>query len=286
MTGGNFPGAAQWTSKYGSVVCSIIPYARKYGFEVDDGGTDGINEKGLGAHVLYLEATQYAEPDATPAVSYLRWARYILDNFATVKEAVEGMKNIRIAAVKLGKEVLGAHLAIEDPSGDNAIFEVLDGKLVIHHGQEYTVMTNDPPYDWQVVNLSQYNGFGGSKSMPGSIEPGDRFVRLAYYTKHLPDPETPEQAVGYAMSAIRNVAVPFGAPYGGRTGAATYPTWWMSATDLDRGIYFFNWAKNPNIVWIHTKEIDYSEGSGCRVVDPKDPALAGDITRSFKPLKE
>jgi penicillin V acylase-like amidase (Ntn superfamily) len=36
-----------------------------------------------------------------------------------------------------------------DPSGDSAILEYLGGKLVTHHGPEYKVMTNSPPYDQQ-----------------------------------------------------------------------------------------------------------------------------------------
>jgi len=34
------------------------------------------------------------------------------------------------------------HLAISDPTGDSALFEYLDGKLLIHHGRQYQVMTN------------------------------------------------------------------------------------------------------------------------------------------------
>ena len=39
------------------------------------------------------------------------------------------------------------HLAVSDPTGDSAIFEYIAGKLVIHHGKEYQVMTNSPIYD-------------------------------------------------------------------------------------------------------------------------------------------
>jgi glycosyltransferase involved in cell wall biosynthesis len=54
---------------------------------------------------------------------------------------------------------MGAHLALEDPSGDSAIIEPIDGELVVHHGAEYTVMANSPAYDEQLANLSRYEGF-------------------------------------------------------------------------------------------------------------------------------
>ena len=37
------------------------------------------------------------------------------------------------------------HLVISDASGDSAVFEYVDCKLVIHHGKQYRVVTNSPP---------------------------------------------------------------------------------------------------------------------------------------------
>jgi penicillin V acylase-like amidase (Ntn superfamily) len=39
------------------------------------------------------------------------------------------------------------HLAMSDASGDSAVFEYVKGKLVIHHGKQFKVMTNSPTYD-------------------------------------------------------------------------------------------------------------------------------------------
>lgn len=47
------------------------------------------------------------------------------------------------------------HLALEDSTGDSAILEYINGKLVIHHGRQYQVMTNDPPYDQQLALLAK-----------------------------------------------------------------------------------------------------------------------------------
>ena len=71
-----------WTSKYGSVVCSFYEVAT----------VDGMNEKGLVADVLYLVESDYGKPDGSkPTLSISAWAQYALDNFATVAEAVDAL---------------------------------------------------------------------------------------------------------------------------------------------------------------------------------------------------
>jgi len=60
MTGGSVGNnTATWTSKYGSVTASIVGYAepKPECGDLDfyeDLDTDGVNEKGLGAHLLYV----------------------------------------------------------------------------------------------------------------------------------------------------------------------------------------------------------------------------------------
>lgn len=286
MEGGSSTTSLTWTSTYGSVTSSIYPYAKQYGYTLDDGASDGLNEAGLSVHLLYLEATQYAEPDDTAGVSMFRMVRYLLDNFATTAEAVEAMADVRVEGVPLGESIFGTHFAIVDASGDSAVIEFLNGETVIHHGPEFNIMTNDPTFDWQLTNLKQYTGFGGSREIPGGVEGADRFVRLAHYVNYLPEPETPEEGAASALSAISSVAVPFGAPYFGFGGEiSTYPTWWTSVADIENRTYYFNWVQAPNIVWVDLNEVDLSEGSGMRFVDPKAPALVGDVSTSFLPVQ-
>jgi choloylglycine hydrolase len=284
MVGDSGPKAAKWTSKYGSVVANIYGYAQKLGLDANDGASDGINEKGLAAHLLYLEATKYSQGGKRPSVNYLRWVRYVLDNFATVAEAVEGMKKVDITSVELGDEAIPLHMAVEDPSGDSAVFEIIDGKLVTYHGKQYTTMANDPSFEVQLENVKRYVGLGGDKEIPGDAESPNRFVRAAYYLKYLPTPSDSEQAVGMVMSVARAASVPFGAPYNGRAGESVYPTWWVSATDLKNRVYYFSWVQNPNVVWVDLAHVDFSQGSPIKRLNPRNPAISGDVTRAFEPI--
>ncbi len=38
------------------------------------------------------------------------------------------------------------HLSISDASGDAAILECIEGKLVIHHSRKHVMMTNSPTF--------------------------------------------------------------------------------------------------------------------------------------------
>ena len=69
----------KWTSKYGSVVTSAFEIA----------STDGMNEKGLVANLLWLPEAEYPIRDQSkPGLAITAWVQYMLDNFATVGEAV------------------------------------------------------------------------------------------------------------------------------------------------------------------------------------------------------
>ena len=173
--GGLGKGSLEWTSKYGSVVASVY-----------EGGTaDGMNEKGFVANLLYLAESEYpAADDKRPGVCITAWAQYLLDNFATVNEAVAEVKKdaFRVVPVVAPNGAKGTvHIAISDPTGDSAIFEYVKGKLVIHHGKEYQVMTNSPTFDKQLAINEYWKEFDGAVMLPGTVRAADRFARASYY---------------------------------------------------------------------------------------------------------
>ena len=173
------PDSPKWVSRYGSVVASAYNIA----------SADGMNEKGLVANMLYLAEAEYGGLDDKPPMSIGLWAQYVLDNYATVAEAVEGLQAqpFRIIAPKLPNgSAATLHLSISDPSGDSAIFEYLDGELVVHHGKQFTVMTNSPSYDQQLALNSYWKKIGGLKFLPGTNSAADRFARASFLLGAIP----------------------------------------------------------------------------------------------------
>lgn len=275
----------RWTSRFGST--AIVSF--------DGAATDGLNEKGLAAHMLVLAASEHEPKDARAELPDSHWAQYVLDNFATVKEVVDAhtagkFRIVAAYAPELGYvKPLGIHLAVEDSSGDSAIFEYIKGKLVIHHGPEYRVMTNDPPLDEMLQRMKKYKAFGGSDELPGDIEPEDRFARLAEYYKYLPDPKNYTEAVAGAMSLLRIAQVPFRDP--ARVEASGQGFWgavqtnWVSAADVTNSIYYVNSATVPSLFWIELEKVDLSPQAPLVFLDPHDPKIGGDARGFLKPWK-
>ena len=146
--GGVGEGSLQWVSKYGSVVASVFHLA----------STDGVNEAGLAGNILYLVDSDYGHREGQKKISVGAWLQLMLDQFATVREAVDYSRadNLTIVAPNLPDGTAASvHLALSDARNDSAIFEFIDGRLRIHHGSQFRVMTNSPPYDQQVA-LSTY----------------------------------------------------------------------------------------------------------------------------------
>src|SRR5689334_10193092 len=83
------------------------------------------------------------------------------------------------------------HVAVEDAVGDSAIIEYIGGKPLIHHGRDYRIMTNDPPYDEQLELAGAYD-FSQPTSdtpLPGNVNPRDRFARATYFLQIMPAPK-------------------------------------------------------------------------------------------------
>lgn len=260
-----------WTSRYASLVTTI------YGM----GTVDGLNEAGLAGHSLYLEATDFGDRDpAKPAVQAGLWLQYLLDQAGSVAEALELMTQLDVLKVSAHGHDANLHLALEDADGDSAIIEFAGGRPVIHHGRQYTLMTNDPTYDEQLELLGRQDFSHPSRDMPlpGNVNAVDRFQRAAYYSALLPSPRTQREAVAAVMAIMRNVSVPFGAPYGD---FGVYDTEYRTVTDLTNRMYFFELTTSPNVIWVALDQLQLTAGGPPLAIDPFDESLVGDVTDRF-----
>lgn len=271
----------QWTSKYGSLITS--------GYDIST--TDGVNEAGLSANLLWLVESQYPVFDANskPGLTIAAWAQYVLDNFATVQEAVDALhkQSFTIVSDNVPGEnrLTTLHLSMSDASGDSAIVEYIDGKQVIHHNRSYQIMTNSPTFEQQLAVNQYWQSVGGTTFLPGTNRAADRFARAAFYVNAIPKAEDPNMALASVLSVIRNVSVPYGLTTPEAPNISS--TRWRTVFDHQRKLYFFDSALTPNTFWVDMKALDFSQKTGqvlkLDLGHNQSHTFSGNATGQFQP---
>lgn len=268
-----------WISKYGSVITT--------GYDI--GTCDGMNEKGLVASLLYLKETVYARPgDTRPVMGASILTQYILDNFATVHEAVDEFKKekFQIDAPDLPNHGPAStfHWAITDAMGNSAILEYLDGKLCIHEGKKFQVMTNSPRYDDQIAINDYWREVGGLHMLPGTNRAADRFVRTSLYINSIPQTDDPKIAVMSVLSVMRSVSVPFGFSIPDKPNIAS--TRWRTVSDEKNKVYYFESTLTPNFFWLDLKKINFNPAASVKKLSlTNGEVYAGDAVGNLKDSK-
>lgn len=282
------PAAITWTSVYGSVVTS--------GYEA--GTTDGMNERGLVANILYLAEADYGVPGTSgPFLSIALWAQYVLDNFATVAEAVAALEArtfVLLAPTLPNGAPATLHLSISDATGDSAIFEYLGGELIVHHGRDHVVMTNSPPYEQQMALNAYWKNIGGLTFLPGTNNAADRFARASFllgaipkeldsnYIAGVPNHDYAHQAVAIVLSLQRAVSVPLGIATPDQPNISS--TIWRTASDQKNLVYVFDSATRPSVFWVDLKKVDLSPGQPVRkLAIAHGEVFAGEVGAAFQP---
>jgi choloylglycine hydrolase len=258
-----------------------------------------MNEKGLVANLLYLAESDYGKPDGKPPLSISLWAQYALDQFATVDEAVKalGAEPFRVIAPLLPNGA-GAqlHLALSDATGDSAIVEYIGGKLVIHHGRQYQVMTNSPSFDQQLAINQYWEGIGALAFLPGTTRAADRFARAwffihaipkaadASFIKAVPGASYGNQAALSVLSVMRAVSVPLGITTPGKPNLSA--TVWRTVADQTKKVYFFDSAMSPDTFWVPLSDLDFNQGAAVKkltLVGGK--VYSGNAASQFQPAE-
>ena len=243
----------KWVSKYGSVVTSAFEIA----------STDGMNEKGLVANLLWLPEAKYPARDKSkPGLAITAWVQYMPD----------------------GSRLATLHLSASDATGDCAIFEYTDGKLTVYHSKEYKVMTNSPTYNKQLALNEYWKSIGGLSFLPGTNRPSDRFARASFYVNALPETDDVRIAVASVFSVVRNASVPYGISTPENPEIST--TQWRTVSESKDLMYFFESSLTPNTFWVNLREMDLSEGAPVlKLSISNGETYHGNTNKEFKPAQ-
>jgi choloylglycine hydrolase len=280
-----------WQAKYGFVGMNTRGL---------DQTPDGLNEAGLSVGLLYLPGfAKYQEvgaQDRSRALANLEVGNWILSNFATVEEVKEAIKNVVVFDYALpGYGSFPLHFAIYDAKGGAIVIEYVNGQRFVYDNP-VGVLTNSPPFDWQLTNLRNYInltnlnvtslklgnflleplGQGtGLLGIPGDYTPPHRFVRAVALAYASVRPATSAEGANLAFHILNNVDIPIGvvasktAPTstaGSSTPKSTTDasgleydfTEWVTVRDLTNKLFYYRTYKNLAIRKIDLKKLPFT----------------------------
>lgn len=268
-----------WTTRYGVVGATTV---------MDEFITEGVNEKGLSAGIFFFahygSLAPYNPKKAKKSVSDAELVPWLLTNFATVDEALKGLKKIEIipiaAADDKGTYNTG-HWRIADATGRSVVLEITNkGERHIYENK-VGVLTNSPDFPWQVANLNNYVNlnpgtvsprefdgvpmfsFGASSSLlglPGDFTPPSRFVRAFFWLHSLRQPADTYAAVTQTFHILNTFDIPVGAEFALDQQIPDIPsaTQVTCVTDTTHPAFYYRTMYNSQIRKVDLSKIDFS----------------------------
>ena len=233
-------GVINWVSEYGSITFN------QYGKEFPTGG---MNEKGLVVELMWLEGTKYATQDSRPAIGVLQWIQFQLDNCENVDEVIATDNRLRIAQ----ESATPLHYLIADKNGNAATIEFLNGKMIVHKGNQlpYPVLTNSTystSINYATPRLSNQN------SHPlyslGSL---DRFTNICSMLTNFKQKDG-VSPIDYSFEILNSVA------------QQDYTKWSIVYDITDKKIYFKT-SGNPSVRFLSFSDFDFSCNKSPKAID-------------------
>ena len=244
---------------------------------------DGLNEKGLAVGIFYFPGyAKYqavADSEADRALAPHELATYLLGTCASVGEAVEAARGVKVGAVAVAEFgfVPPVHYVVHDAAGRCAVIEHVDGGVKVHD-DPLGVVTNAPTFDWHVTNLRNYinlsvtdvpkvdlggrefAAFGmgsGMHGLPGDFTPPSRFVRAAAFSRSSLPVASGREGVLRAFHILNQFDIPEGSVRDSTGGKVTEEsTQWTAASDLKNLRYYIHTYKSRRIRMVDLKGLD------------------------------
>lgn len=261
-----------WQSKYQSICYYIYgQLPKRVGYtDIEFCAMDGMNSTGLAVSVLADSKSSFkrVQHPGKNKIATICFSQFLLDSFATVKEAV---KHIELNPPFLfdpgvpNKSNRDAwfHFALSDPSGDSAIIEFNKGVAEIYHHPDYVIVTNQPSYDVQ-LNILQYWQYqwqpdikGGEKdgailtTVPGGTSSVQRFERAYYYQHFIQPLACPKQAVAQTKGIMSTVTTPMNFSKDGENKERYSYTIWSTLCDQMNKRYYFQPSQTMNSMYLN-----------------------------------
>jgi choloylglycine hydrolase len=277
-------GGLSWTAKYGYVGLNVAGLGPEFEHMI----ADGMNEKGLSIGALWLPRfTEYSPTvsDNAQALNVTDFANWVLGNFATVNEVGEGLAQVQIWGGSWLSSKIPMHFSIHDASGTSIVIEFLaDYRGGLQYHNTVGVLTNAPPFAWQLINIRNYVGLSsvdaqpitiggnsypppghgsGMRGVPGDSTPPSRFIRILFQKQFVTQPADNAHAGSLALHLLNTVDIPLGTSAAQQEqnpskGNDDY-TQWVVVKALTARTFSYRTAANPTLMQINFAELDLDD---------------------------
>ena len=231
-----------WMLRYGSVT---------FGLMASEFPVGGLNEAGLSVESLFdFDSVFPAEAGTLPYINNRQWLQFLLDQAATVDQAIALTQRVRVHALTKPN-----HLFICDAGGACAVLEFANGNLV--------ATAHDQLQPALITNYSFKSSVAGTPDKAGDT----RFTRAAAAIRGY----TGKKSIfdfGYDLLE----RVPLGPEYTG----------WQVIYNLTKKQVFFHSQEAPGKKQISLAKIDFSPRAQQLMLDIHDQR-EGDVSRKLKP---
>jgi penicillin V acylase-like amidase (Ntn superfamily) len=245
---------AKWAARYGSV--TVNQFGREMPLE-------GMNEAGLVVATLWLDETSLPADTTLPSLGSLQWVQFMLDQAATVPEAL-ALDSTVVITPGAGSTV---HFFLADAEGGSAVIEYLDGRRVHHTGATLPVaaITNDT-YEHSREFLNGLKPFGGTADMPTDMGSLPRFARaVRYQGRFAGEPDL--GLINHGFASLASVS----------SGLATQ---WSAVYDQPHRRVWIRTQRNQQLRAIDFSRFDFTPASGERMLEI-DAGEGGDVSPRF-----
>ncbi len=233
---------------------------------------EAANEKGLCIAGLNFPENAWYSPMPDPVktnVSPFELIPWLLGRCANLTEARHLLNRTHLIAIPFSPDLplSPLHWHIADKTGSIVLESTKEGIFV--YDNPVGVMTNNPPFPFQLQNLCQYMNlmpgtpdncfstvsglkpFGqglGSVGLPGDFSPASRFVKAAYLSLNSVCRENEESCIAQLFHLLDSVAMV--------RGSVIIPdkqldiTTYSCCIDADRGRYYYRSYENSGIAGV------------------------------------
>lgn len=243
---------------------------------------DATNEKGLSmAGLNFPKNADYKEyVDGKDNVTPFEFIPWVLGKCATISEVKSLLDNINLVNINFSEQLplSPLHWIISDRDSSITVECVKEGLKI--YDNEIGVLTNNPPFDYQMFNLNNYmnlsiksptntfsdkieldqysRGMGGM-GLPGDLSSASRFVRAAFVKLNSLSRDTEEESVSQFFHILGSVEQQRGCV---EMGENEYEiTIYSSCCNTDKGIYYYITYDNRQIIGVdmHRENLDGSK---------------------------